>query len=270
MTINKFGSLSVEGKSLNKLPYVGPNKVGSNGDVKVAIVNVGDGFETMNILPQAGFDYNKPFGQVMKLVNGKIGGGEARTNGRNGARVATFSGKLVEETSPERDSIADVEFDSTFITGKNQKAVARVRSKDAFDKDNLTLFGIETNLKMDSRGNPERNDNDETTISNYQLNFVPSDKAQAGEVHEDDYVRVLIAPTIFDNFKDKIKRGMKIIPEGLKFAFVGNDTTDWTVYAQDLTIINNQSTKVLVSDPVEKKPVNENKSKGDNEKGAKN
>ncbi|QIL49839.1 hypothetical protein G7084_00500 [Weissella coleopterorum] len=277
MTINKFGNLSVQGTSLGKLPYVGPNKVGNNSDVKVAVVNMGDSFETMNILPQPGFDYNKPFGLAMKLINGKIGGGEAKTNRSGGARVATFSGTLVEETSSERDSIPEVEFDSTFITGKNHNAVAQIRSKDAFDKENLILFGIDKNLKMDSRNAPERNEAGEPIISNYQLNFVPAEKATKGELSEDDYIRVLLVPAIYDNVKDKIKRGVKIVPQGLQFAFVGNDATDWTVYAQDLTIVEGQGTttleKPVESKPtpaVENKPANESKPKADNEKGAKN
>lgn len=266
--INKFGSLSVEGKSLGKLSYVGPNKVGNSGDVKVAVVNVGDFFETMNIVPQPGFDYNKTFELPMKLINAKIGGGEAKANRNGGVRVATFSGKLLEYTSSERDSIPDVEFDSTFVTGKERKAVAQLRSKDAFDKENLILFGIEQNLKMTSRNEPERDENNETSISNYQLNFVLTDKARSGLLSEDDYIRVLVAPAIYENAKDKLKRGIKIIPQGLQFAFVGNDATDWTVYAQDLTIVENQGEKVSVSEP--KKHESDNKLKNDNEKGAKN
>ena len=78
--VNKFNKLSLQGKSLGKLTYVGRNKVGTNGDISVAVLNINDTLNTENITPQAGFDFAKPFGTELKLINASIIGGEARSN----------------------------------------------------------------------------------------------------------------------------------------------------------------------------------------------
>lgn len=46
--VNKFNKLSLQGKNLGKLAYVGRNKVGTNGDL-----NINDTLNTENITPQA-------------------------------------------------------------------------------------------------------------------------------------------------------------------------------------------------------------------------
>lgn len=46
--VNKFNKLSLQGKSLGKLAYVGRNKVGTNSDL-----NINDTLNTENITPQA-------------------------------------------------------------------------------------------------------------------------------------------------------------------------------------------------------------------------
>ncbi len=40
--VNKFNKLSLKGKSLGKLTYVSRNKVGTNGDISVAVLNIND------------------------------------------------------------------------------------------------------------------------------------------------------------------------------------------------------------------------------------
>ena len=59
--VNKFNKLSLQGKSLGKLTYVGRNKVGINGDISVAVLTINDTLNTENITPQAGFNFAKPF-----------------------------------------------------------------------------------------------------------------------------------------------------------------------------------------------------------------
>ena len=93
--VNKFNKLSLQGKSLGKLTYVGRNKVGTNGDISVAVLNINDTLSTENITPQAGFGFAKPLGTELKLIDASITGGEARSNRRGGARVATKSGTLL-------------------------------------------------------------------------------------------------------------------------------------------------------------------------------
>lgn len=40
-----------------------------------------------------------------------------------------------------------------------------------------------------------------------------------------------------------LKPGTKLVPQGLKFAFVGNNATDWTVYADTLVPLTTKEPK---------------------------
>ncbi len=131
--VNKFNKLSLQGKSLGKLTYVGCNKVGTNGDISVAVLNINDTLNTENITPQAGFDFAKPFGTELKLINASIIGGEARSNRRGGARVATKSGTLLLMADSQTDDIPEAEYDAVFVSDKDKTPVGRVRSADAFN-----------------------------------------------------------------------------------------------------------------------------------------
>lgn len=143
--VNKFNKLSLQGKSLGKLTYVGRNKVGTNGDISVAVLNINDTLNTENITPQAGFDFTKPFGTELKLINASIIGGEARSNRRGGARVATKSGTLLPMPDSKTDDTPEVEYDAVFVSGKDKTPVGRVRSADAFDSNDLILFSVSPN-----------------------------------------------------------------------------------------------------------------------------
>lgn len=60
--VNKFGSLSLQGKSIGKLTFAGRNLVGANADVAVAMLNVNNTLNAENVTPQAGFDFSMAFG----------------------------------------------------------------------------------------------------------------------------------------------------------------------------------------------------------------
>lgn len=76
--VNKFNKISPQGKSLGKLTNVGCNKIGTNGDISVAVININDTLNTENITPQAGFDFAKPFSTELKLINASLIDGEPR------------------------------------------------------------------------------------------------------------------------------------------------------------------------------------------------
>lgn len=117
--INKFGSLRLQGKNLGKLTFVNRDKVGSKGDIDVAVLNYNDSLSTVRITPQPGFDFAKPFGTELKLINAILTGGEARSNQRAGVRVITRSGTLLEMSENGQDDVLENEFDAVFITGKD-------------------------------------------------------------------------------------------------------------------------------------------------------
>ncbi|MCM0582701.1 hypothetical protein H9L19_04680 [Weissella diestrammenae] len=253
--INKFENLPLLGKSMGKMSYVGPEKVGKAGDVRVAQMNINGSLDTVKITPQGGFDFNQPMMTEMKLINAYIAAGDARSNSRSGSRVATFGGFLFPMNSPENDMYPDAEYDALYVTGKDKRVVGKVRSASAFDKKNLVLFSVETNYKTNQRGEVTRDaDTDEPIVSNIQFNFVPKDKAFAGGVTEDDYIRILSAESVFLQMKNTLKLEMQLIPNGLKFAFVGNDTTDWTVYADSFEIPAGDAKPVNEAPKVEEKP----------------
>ncbi|MBZ5985224.1 hypothetical protein KIJ05_08880 [Leuconostoc gelidum subsp. gasicomitatum] len=235
--VNKFNKLSLQGKSLGKLTYVSRNKVGTNGDISVAVLNINDTLNTENITPQAGFDFAKPFGTELKLINASIIGGEDRSNRRGGTRVATKYGTLLPMSDSQTDGIPGSEYDAVFVSGKDKTPVGRVRSTDAFDSHDLILFSVAPNYRTD---NPVRDDNGEPIISNYQVNFMQQSKS--GEVNDDNtFIRILIDPTESERLQVDLKPGTKLVPQGLKFAFVGNNATDWTVYADTLKLSDNNN-----------------------------
>lgn len=232
--INKFGNLRLQGKSLGKLTYVNRDKVGAKGDINVAVLNYNESLSTVRITPQAGFDFAKKFGTELKLINAVLTGGEARSNQRAGARIVTRIGTLLEMSENGQDDVPEVEFDAVFITGKEKTPFGRIRSADAFDRNDLVLFSVEANYQTDNRGNAVVDrDTNETTITNYQFNFIQESKSGQTD-NEDSFVRILVDKAESERLQIGLKPGVKLVPQGLKFAFVGNDTTDWTVYADTL------------------------------------
>ena len=183
--------------------------------------------------PQAGFDFAKPFGTELKLINASIIGGEARSN----RRVATKSGTLLPMSDSQIDDIPETEYDAVFVSGKDKTPVGRVHSADAFDSHDLILFSVSPNYQTDNQNNPVRDDNGEPIISNYQFNFMQQSKS--GEINDDDtFIRILIDPTESERLQVDLKPGAKLVPQGLKFAFVGHNATDWTVYADTLAALD--------------------------------
>lgn len=167
-------------------------------------------------------------GTELKLINASIIGGEARSNRRGGARVATKSGTLLPISDSKTDDISEAEYDAVFVSGKDKTPVGRVRSADAFDS-----HDVSPNYQIDNQNNPVRDDNGEPIISNYQFNFMQQSKS--GEINDDDtFIHILIDPTESERLQVDLNPGAKLVPQGLKFAFVGNNATDWTVYADTL------------------------------------
>ncbi len=186
--------------------------------------------------PQAGFDFAKPFGTELKLINASIIGGEARSN----RRVATKSGTLLPMSDSQIDDIPETEYDAVFVSGKDKAPVGRVRPADVFDSHDLILFSVSPNYQTDNQNNPVRDDNGEPIISNYQFNFMQQSKS--GGVNDDDtFIRILIDPTESERLQVDLKPGTKLVPQGLKFAFVGNNATDWAVYADRLKLSDNNN-----------------------------
>ncbi|MDC2817282.1 hypothetical protein PO181_09865 [Leuconostoc suionicum] len=231
--VNKFGSLSLQGKSIGKLTFAGRNLVGANADVAVAMLNVNNTLNTENVTPQAGFDFSTAFGTPLKLIDAKIIAGTARSNQRSGTRVATKTGTLLPMSDVKTDTLSEEEYDAVFVSGKDKTVHGRVRSTDAFDSHDLVLFRVTPNYKTDNRGEVARDDYDEPIISNYQFNFIQQSKS--GDVGNDDnIVRILVDPAESERLQAGLKPGDKLVPQGLKFAFAGNTATDWTVYADTL------------------------------------
>ncbi|MCC8439791.1 hypothetical protein CRI85_05495 [Leuconostoc pseudomesenteroides] len=48
----------------------------------------------------------------------------------------------------------------------------------------------------------------------------------------------MIDPAESERLQAGLKPGDKLVPQGLKFAFAGNDATDWTVYADTLVALD--------------------------------
>ncbi|MCK8605634.1 hypothetical protein LNP18_05900 [Leuconostoc citreum] len=240
--INHFEKIRFQGKSLGKLTFVNRDKVGAKSDIDVAVLNYNDSLSTVRVTPQAGFNYAKPFGTELKLINAYLIGGEARSNQRAGARVVTRIGTLLETSENGQDEVPEAEYDAVFVTGKDMTPFGRVRSADAFDSYDLVLFSVETNYQTDNRGVAVVDrDTNETTVTNYQFNFIQESKS-GQEDNNDNFVRILVAPNESERIMPTLKRGAKLVPQGMKFAFVGNATTDWTVYAETLVPLENTTT----------------------------
>ncbi|MGO3612444.1 MAG: hypothetical protein ACTIN4_05840 [Leuconostoc mesenteroides] len=91
-------------------------------------------------------------------------------------------------------------------------------------------FCVSPNDQTDNQNNTGHDDNGEPIISNYQFNFMQQRKS--GEINDDDtFIRILIDPTESERLQVDLKPSTKLVPQGLKFAIVGNNATDWTVYA---------------------------------------
>ena len=56
-TINNFESLALSGKTLGNLTYSTRKSVGKRSDTDTAVVNINGSLDTLNIEPQAGFDF---------------------------------------------------------------------------------------------------------------------------------------------------------------------------------------------------------------------
>ena len=129
--VNKFGSLSLQEKSIGRLTFAERNLVGTNADVAVAMLNVNNTLNTENVTPQAGFDFSIAFGTPLKLIDVKIIAGTARSNQRNGARVATKTGTLLPMSDDAKtDALPEEEYDAVFVSGKDKTPHGRVRSAD--------------------------------------------------------------------------------------------------------------------------------------------
>ncbi|CCF27637.1 hypothetical protein [Leuconostoc citreum] len=246
--INHFEKIRLQGKSLGKLTFVSRDKVGTKSDIDVAVLNYNDSLSTVRVTPQAGFDFAKPFGTELKLINAFLTGGDARSNQRAGARVVTRNGTLLEMSESGQDEVPEAEFDAVFITGKEKTPFGRVRSADAFNSHDLVLFSVEANYQTDNRGVAiVDRDTNETTITNYQFNFVQESKSGQAD-NNDNFIRILVSPSESERIMPTLKRGAKLVPQGMQFAFVGNDVTDWTVYAETLVPLADDSKQAVKAD----------------------
>lgn len=53
----------------------------------------------------------------------------------------------------------------------------------------------------------------------------------------------MVDPAESERLQAGLKPGDKLVPQGLKFAFAGNDATDWTVYADTLVELDEKATE---------------------------
>ncbi|WP_273711034.1 hypothetical protein, partial [Leuconostoc mesenteroides] len=176
----------------------------------------------------------------LKLVNGKLLATEARSNGRS-AIVQGIQGSLLPLSDPATDEFSEDDYDMVFVTGKDNKPVGRVRSKDAFDSHDLELFDTEAILKRDYRGQLQRDeDTGETTITGYSLDFTQTKK---GDDEIGHLIRIILSKNEFERLRPNLKAYGKYVPQGLKLAFVGNETTNWTIYADTLVPLEEKVTE---------------------------
>ncbi|CAK1249580.1 hypothetical protein [Fructobacillus fructosus] len=224
--VNNFTRLSLQGKSLGDLYYNRTKNVGDKGSTKVAELSINRTLSKVLINPQPDFNFGRAFEENMKLINGHVTAGTARNNS-SGVRVATIGGMLLPISDNKQDDVAGSEFDSFFVSGKDKHAVAKVRSADAFDKEKLVLVSTTENIATE-RGQAVLDDNGDTIINNYSLSFIEEGKP----LDEDNEIRIMLSPADYEQAKPFLKYGAKLVPENLKFAFVGNDITDWAIYAE--------------------------------------
>jgi hypothetical protein len=224
--VNKFKRLSLQGQSLGKLYFSRAKNVGEKGTTKVAELSINRSLEKVLINPQPDFNFGQVFEAPMKLVNGHVTAGKARNNS-NGVRVSTIGGTLLSASDDKRDDVPEQEYDAFFVSGKDKHVVAKVRSADAFDKQKLVLVSTTENIATE-RGQAVLDDNGDTTVTNYSLSFIEEGKP----LDEDNEIRIMLTPADYEQSKPFLKYGAKLVPENLKFAFVGNDVTDWAIYAE--------------------------------------
>ncbi|WP_260850013.1 hypothetical protein, partial [Leuconostoc mesenteroides] len=144
---------------------------------------------------------------------------------------SVYEQTLLPMSDAKTDTLPEEEYDAVFVSGKDKTPHGRVRSADAFDSHDLVLFRVTPNYKTDNRDEVARDDYDEPIISNYQFNFIQQSKS--GDVGNDDnIVRILVDPAESERLQ-----------AGLKFAFAGNDATDWTVYADTLVALDEKATE---------------------------
>ena len=53
----------------------------------------------------------------------------------------------------------------------------------------------------------------------------------------------------FERLRPNLKAYGKYVPQGLKLAFVGNETTNWTIYADTLVPLEEKATEKPASNP---------------------
>ncbi|CAK1230606.1 MULTISPECIES: hypothetical protein [Fructobacillus] len=226
--VNKFTRLSLQGQSMGELSFSRTKNVGEKGTTKVAELSINRSLSKVLINPQPDFNFGQVFETPMKLVNGHVSAGKARNN-TTGVRVATIGGELLSKSDNKQDDVPEKEFDSIFVSGKDKHAVAKVRSADAFDKQKLVLVSTTENPKIE-RGQAVQDDNGDTIINNYSLSFIEEGKP----LDEDNEIRIMLTPENYEAVKPFLKYGAKLVPQNLKFAFVGNDVTDWAIYAESV------------------------------------
>ncbi|QYU58813.1 hypothetical protein K1728_05285 [Weissella confusa] len=229
-TINNFEAFSLLGKSLGKIEYVSRRSVGRDMDTDVALVNLNGTFDQLKIQPQAGFDFSLPVGTPLKLVNAQLVATEARNN-RNFSTVQGIKGTLVPLDASTPNEFSEDEYDMVFVTGKDRRPVGMVRSKDGFSIRDLMIVGFEPIYKTDYRNQLVRDDDQETIITGYGVDFI-QDGVADGDVGR--LVRIVVSKDEFEKLKPDLKLRDKYVPQGLKIAFVGNETTNWTIYADTL------------------------------------
>ena len=64
-TINNFESLALSGKTLGNLTYSTRKSVGKRSNTDTAVVNINGSLDTLNIEPQAGFDFGMKSKKVL-------------------------------------------------------------------------------------------------------------------------------------------------------------------------------------------------------------
>lgn len=233
-TINNFETFSLLGKSLGKIEYASRRSVGRDMDTDVALVNLDGTFNQLKIQPQAGFDFGMPVGTPLKLVNAQLVATEARNN-RNFSTVQGIKGTLVPVDATTPNEYSEEEYDMVFVTGKDRRPVGRVRSKDGFNSRDLMIVGFEPMYKTDYRNQLVRDEDQETIITGYGVDFI-QDGVPDGEVGR--LVRIVISKNEFEKLQPDLKLREKYAPQGLKIAFVGNETTNWTIYADTLVPVS--------------------------------
>ncbi|WP_349549677.1 hypothetical protein [Leuconostoc pseudomesenteroides] len=228
-TINNFESLALSGKTIGAISYATRKSVGRKSETDIAVVNLNDSLETFNIQPQSGFNFGTSMGTKLKLINSRLVATEVRSNNRISVAPGV-QGELVPLSDTRVNEYDEDEYDMVYITGKNRKPVARVRSKDAFDVNDLVFFGSEVRYKTDNR-NELVMENGEPAVSGYRLNFAQS-KVQDDETGH--LISIIISEDEYNRLAPTLKTQHKYVPKGLKIAFAGNETTNWTIYADTL------------------------------------